>query len=53
MKSLPENKKVEKNQCLPYEAPAVLYEGAISTRAGSPLIVPDGNDVDPADLFEG
>ena len=34
-----------------YEAPAIIYEGNISTRAGSPLIVPDSGDVDPADLF--
>ncbi len=36
-----------------YERPAILYEGQISTRAGSPLII-DGRStdvVDPAELF--
>ena len=36
-----------------YEAPAVIYDGLISTRAGSPI--PAGNNadgVDPADLFD-
>lgn len=36
-----------------YETPAIVYEGVISTRAGSPLFhdsdLEDG--VDPADLF--
>jgi hypothetical protein len=34
-----------------YASPAIIYEGTISTRAGSPIIsgAPDG--VDPADLF--
>jgi hypothetical protein len=35
-----------------YETPAIVYEGLISTRAGSPLIVPDdGEGIDPSDLF--
>jgi len=35
-----------------YEAPAVIYESAITTRAGSPLGNPSGSDgIDPADLF--
>ena len=43
-----QDKQVEKR----YEAPAVIYEGAISTRAGSPLGNPTGSDdIDPADLF--
>lgn len=29
-----------------YEAPAIIYDGVISTRAGSPL------GVDPDDLFD-
>jgi len=36
----------------PYEAPAIIYEGLLSTRAGTLLPGsqnPDG--VDPADLF--
>lgn len=32
-----------------YEAPQVIYEGEISTRAGSP--VPPGIDGDAVDLF--
>ncbi len=37
----------------PYEPPAIIYKGKISTRAGSPFPVPDGSTtvVDPADLF--
>ena len=35
-----------------YEAPAIIFEGTISTRAGSPLSNPAGvDDIDPADLF--
>ncbi len=36
-----------------YEAPAVIYETLITTRAGSPLSVDqqDPSGVDPADLF--
>ncbi len=35
-----------------YEAPAIVYESVISTRAGTPFFAPpEGNDVDPADLF--
>jgi len=37
-----------------YTPPAVIYDGAITTRAGSPLGGGDGNGadgVDPADLF--
>ncbi|MFO7680615.1 MAG: hypothetical protein R6X34_11235 [Chloroflexota bacterium] len=34
-----------------YASPAIIYEGTLSTRAGSPITggAPDG--VDPADLF--
>ena len=38
----------------PYTPPAIIYDGVISTRAGSPLGGGDGNGadgVDPADLF--
>lgn len=38
----------------PYTPPAIIYEGQISSRAGSPVgpIAPtDGQDVDPIDLF--
>ena len=35
-----------------YEAPAIIYEGVITTRAGSPLGGDgDGTVIDPADLF--
>ena len=35
-----------------YDAPTIIYEGIISTRAGSPLFGQDGDEgVDPADLF--
>lgn len=50
MKLLPEERK-EQNERAAYEAPAVIYEGVISTRAGSPVAAPDSNGVDPADLF--
>jgi hypothetical protein len=37
---------------LVYEAPAVIHESLISTRAGSPFGNPNDNDtIDPADLF--
>ena len=38
-----------------YEAPAIVYDGLISTRAGSPLGGGSDNNadgVDPADLFD-
>ncbi len=43
----------EQDQRAPYVAPAVVYEGTISTRAGSPFNSPekDGGGLDPADLF--
>lgn len=34
-----------------YEAPTVIYEGTITTRAGSPLGGGGESVVDPADLF--
>ncbi len=36
-----------------YEPPAIIYKGVVSTRAGSPISVPnnDPTGVDPADLF--
>lgn len=37
------------NQCM-YEAPAIIYEGTITTRAGTPTGSGDSG-VDPADLF--
>ncbi len=51
MKFLPEERK-EQNEHAIYEAPAIVYEGVISTRAGSPITsAPKGDAVDPADLF--
>ncbi len=55
MNFLPKNENVKENVSIEsravYESPAVVYEGKISTRAGSPL-GPSGSDgVDPADLF--
>jgi len=38
-----------------YEAPAIIYDGVISTRAGSPTGGGSENNadgVDPADLFD-
>ena len=41
----------------PYEAPAIIYEGLITTRAGSVPVRPEGNDgsgaSDPAKAFGG
>ena len=34
-----------------YSPPAIVYEGLITTRAGSPFSADDGKDSDPADLF--
>lgn len=44
----------EKSSTQIYEAPAIIYDGVISTRAGSPIGTGiDGTDgVDPADLFD-
>ena len=33
----------------PYEAPAIIYEGLITTRAGSPIL--NEPDTDPANIF--
>ena len=44
----------EKRERLPYETPAIIYEGLITTRAGSPPGggAPDpGEGLDPVDLF--
>ncbi len=42
----------ETRERVPYEAPAIVYEGELTTRAGTPIPVqgPDSG-VDPADLF--
>ena len=48
-----QQKSMQQDGKRPYEAPAIIYTGIISTRAGSPL--GGGNSdpvgVDPADLF--
>ncbi len=47
---LEEREKGEERQ--PYTAPAVIYSGQITTRAGSPVGEGGGPEaVDPADLF--
>jgi hypothetical protein len=55
MKQLPqkENTYLEIHEEQVYQAPAVIYEGVISTRAGSPLSNPLGvDDINPDDLFD-
>jgi hypothetical protein len=45
--------KEVKTETQPYEPPQIIYEGQISTRAGSPLGNPSGVDgIDPGDLFD-
>lgn len=55
-----ETKQDRPQRSLSYEAPAIIYEGKISTRAGTPTTVanPDvggggGGAADPADIFGG
>ena len=48
-----QNPEQDKKETEPYEPPQIIYEGQISTRAGSPLGNPNGVDgIDPADLFD-
>lgn len=35
----------------PYEPPAIIYEGELTTRAGSPPIGAPNSETDPARLF--
>jgi hypothetical protein len=54
--SQPDQDAKQEKKRLPYEPPAIIYEGIISTRAGSsyPSAPSDSGDgVDPADLFGG
>ncbi len=40
----------------PYEAPAIIYEGQITTRSGSPDTTSGGSsqpNMDPANIFNG
>ncbi len=49
---LPESENPQEKEQIVYEAPAIIYEGVVSTRAGSPLGNPAGvDDIDPSDLF--
>ena len=44
----------EKQEKKPYEPPAIIYEGIITTRAGSPASLLEESKeggIDPADLF--
>jgi hypothetical protein len=48
----PKEKQSNDLQPPAYEAPRIIYESEITTRAGSPLSNPSGvDDIDPADLF--
>ena len=48
----PKDKQSNEPQQQAYEAPRIIYESQISTRAGSPLSNPNSvDDIDPADLF--
>jgi len=55
MKHAPEGKEqvLHADDRFPYEPPAIIYKGKISTRAGSPFPRPEESTtvVDPADLF--
>lgn len=49
-----EQLNVNRNEKTVYEAPAIIYKGFITTRAGSVFGNPNGSgesSVDPADLF--
>jgi hypothetical protein len=51
-KQKPINSKEDKR--LPYQKPAIIYHGVVTTRAGSPTGVigdPEKSGVDPSDLF--
>ena len=46
--------ETQKKPRAPYRRPAIVREGVITTRAGSPVSAPassDSDGVDPADLF--
>jgi len=47
-----ESNPQETTERLPYEAPAIIYEGELTTRAGSvPNPITNAFDVDPAKFF--
>lgn len=35
-----------------YEKPEIIYETTITTRAGSPLVAPANDPIDPMNLFK-
>lgn len=41
----------QEKETVTYETPAVIYEGTISTRAGSPVPVPDIFNTSQPDIF--
>lgn len=48
----PEDKQTNERQRQAYEAPQIIYESQITSRAGSPLSNPGSvDDINPADLF--
>lgn len=48
----PESKPRVNEEKVPYEPPAIIYEGELTTRAGSrPTGAPLDFEVDPAKLF--
>jgi hypothetical protein len=48
----PKKEQQVSEERLTYETPAIIHEGTISTRAGSPFGNPgDDPGIDPADLF--
>ncbi len=49
MKKIWSNEKISERA--PYETPAVIYEGLISTRAGTTVLNVGDGAADPADLF--
>lgn len=48
----PDNNLQDAGERLPYEAPSIIYEGELTTRAGSdPRPISGDYDVDPSKLF--
>ena len=47
-----DEKQPKESKRLAYEAPCIIYESKVTTRAGSPLSNPSSvDDIDPSDLF--
>jgi hypothetical protein len=53
-KTPPAAKKTTGVEREPYEKPKIIYEGQITTAAGSPFepSQPSGSDADPANIFQ-